>query len=181
MKDTILGTKGGGPFGPLDSSFGLSTLVMPGRGGNLTACFSVVVVVVVVEVVLLRVDVDVLEVLLLLLLLGCSGASGLKPGGRRPPRSSVLMSPNRLARSSLNSVFAVVVLVVVLCLVVVLAVVASAGGGSGLKPGGRKAEMSSNFRFCRLYKMYKGIANVKLARVRSFVIQFRSCMRAAYA
>jgi hypothetical protein len=113
--------------------------------GNLSTIFSVVaifsVVIDVVSACLVVLDVDVVEDVVLGGSSFFSEDDGLKPGGRRPARGSLSMSPKRLARPSLYSVLAVVGLAEV-----DVAVVASE---SALKPGGRNAAMLSNLRFSR--------------------------------
>ena len=82
-----------------------------------------------------------------------SSLSGLNPGGKRPDKSSFLMSPNRLARESLGTPED---LVVVGSLVVVVLLVVEGGcsfsSGLTLKPGGRNWATLSNLMFCRLCK-----------------------------
>ena len=84
--------------------------------------------------------------------------SGLNPGGRNEETSSTSTEPKRLARSNLNSVdFAVVAAAAAAGLAVDDSGVdgsasaaaapssSSSSAGGSLKPGGRKAETSSNF------------------------------------
>ena len=76
---------------------------------------------------------------------------GLNPGGKRPDRSSFLMSPKRLAKESLGTPDDLVVvgsLVVVVFLVVVRG--CSFCSELTLKPGGRNWATLSYLTFCRL-------------------------------
>ena len=83
--------------------------------------------------------------------------SGLNPGGRRPERSSFLMSPKRLARDSFGTPEDLVVVGSLVVVVVLLVVeegcgVSFSSSGLTLKPGGRNCATLSYLMFCRLCK-----------------------------